>query len=577
MKAWQVAGAFLVILAALTGSLSGCRKAVPDRPEEEDPRYRWFEDVTDKVGLDFVHDAGPLDDKFFMPQVVGSGAALFDFNGDGRLDILLLNNGGPTGRPNRLYKQRADGTFQDVSKGSGLDFSGYCMGVAIGDVNNDGRPDVLVTGYRWVRLFLNNGNGTFTDVTREAGLDNPGWGTSAAFVDYDRDGWLDLVVVNYVDYDPSWPCFGSSGTSDYCSPKVFAGTVTRLFRNLGEQRAGKVRFQDVTVSAGLARASGPGLGVVCADLTGDGWPDIFVANDTRPNHLWVNQRDGTFKEEAVIRGVAFNSMSQAQAGMGIGLADVNGDGMLDLVVTHLAEETNTLWVQGPAGLFQDRTGRAGLTTPRWRGTGFGVALADFDHNGWPDLAIANGRVFRAPRSANQALGPHWGHYAERNNLLAHDGQGRFRDISLANPDLCGTPNVARGLAVGDVDGDGALDLLVTTVAGRARLLRNVAPDRGHWLLVRALDPKVRREAYGAEVRVRAGGRTWLGLVNPGGSYLCSNDPRVHFGLGTNASIDRIRVRWPDGSEEEFPGGPADRKRVVVKGKGKRLPPPKGRP
>jgi hypothetical protein len=501
---------------------------------------------------------------------MGSGAALFDFDGDGLLDVYLVNNGGPEGRPNRLYRQLPGGRFQDVSKGSGLDIAGYGMGVAVGDVNNDGRPDVLLTQYGGIRLFLNNGDGTFSDVTRQAGLQNPRWGTSAAFVDYDRDGWLDLVVVNYVRYDPSVPCRQESGAADFCAPKTFPGTVAALYRNLGRAPGdppGRVRFEDVTRPSGLASAPGPGLGVLCADFDGDGWPDIFVTNDGAANHLWINQHDGTFREEAAARGLALNAMGQAEAGMGVAAADVDADGLFDVFVTHLGWETNTLWRQGPRGLFADRTAGSGLGRAAWRGTGFGTALADFDLDGAPDAAVVNGRVSR-PSDVSPGE-DYWAPYAERNQLFVNDGSGRFMDRSAGEPALCGPAAVWRGLAVGDVDGDGALDLLATCVGGRARLFRNVAPRRGHWLLVQAVDPAHGgRPAYGAEVRVEAGGRSWLGWVNPGSSYLCSNDPRAHFGLGPAGQVDRIRVRWPDGTEEAFPGVGADRALTLVKGQGR---------
>ncbi|HLJ93097.1 MAG TPA: CRTAC1 family protein [Gemmataceae bacterium] len=595
MRLLSVVHAVLHFLVALALLSAGCRQPGLNRAPESGASPPWFLDITEQVGIHFLHDAGP-EGKFFMPQIMGSGAALFDFDNDGRLDIYLIQNGGP-GSPscNRLFRQGADGRFVDVSKGSGLDIGGYGMGVAIGDVNNDGWPDVLVTEYGGVRLFLNNGNGTFSEVTQTAGLENPLWATSASFVDYDRDGWLDLVIVNYVDYDATKICTEPGGKSDYCGPSSFPGTVTRLYRNLGVKsrpkdeetgrqgdrqqlspspplRVSVPRFEDVTLRAGLGRVPGPGLGVVCADFNGDRWPDLFIANDGEPNRLWINQHDGTFTEEAVVRGLAYNSLGRAEANMGIALGDVDGKGAFSVFVTHLTEQTNTLWSQGPQGMFQDQTAQAGLASPAWHATGFGTVLADFDHDGALDLAIVNGRVRRAKHPVLHGpattLSPHWGAYAERNQLFANDGAGRFHEVSPSNPAFCGTPSVARGLACGDVDGDGALDLLVTTVAGPARLYRNVAAQRGHWLLVRALDPMLKRDAYGAEVMVSYGGRRQRRWVNPGYSYLCSNDPRVHFGLGSTAHIDAIEVLWPDGREETFPGRAADQVVVLRKGEGK---------
>ncbi len=561
----------LGLLVVLGGLGLGCRQSTTSEPDgpAEPP---WFADVTREVGLDFVHDVGPRPlEEYFMPQSVGSGAALFDFDGDGRLDLYLLNNGGPRGRPNQLFRQRPDGTFENVSKGSGLDFSGYCMGVAVGDINNDGEDG-------GVRLFLNQGDGKFIDVTKEAGLDNPAWATSAAFVDYDRDGWLDLVVVNYIDYVPTRRCTGMDGSRDFCGPVNFSGQVTRLYRNRGRPAGAgpyAVRFEDVTVTAGLARAPGPGLGVLCADFDGDGWPDILIANDGKPNHLWINQRDGTFKEEAVQRGLAYNSMGQAESNMGIALGDVDGDGLFDVFITHLSDERHRLWKQGPRGQFRDHTNSAGLTTPAWNGTAFGTVLADFDHDGAVDLAIVNGHVrrmrdFQPDKATLATLGPFWGRYADRHQLFVNEGSGRFRDISPHEAPFCSTPSVGRGLAWGDVNNDGAIDLMVTSVAGPARLYRNVAPKQGHWLMVRAIDPALKRDAYGAEVTVVAGKRRWLGQINPGSSYLCSNDPRAHFGLGQAAHVDAVRILWPDGTEEAFAGRPADCVVVLRKGEGQRV-------
>jgi hypothetical protein len=310
------------------------------------------------------------------------------------------------------------------------------------------------------------------------------------------------------------------------------------------------------------------LGVVCADFDGDGWQDIFIANDGEANRLWINQRNGTFKEEGIARGVAYNAMGHAEAGMGVALGDLDGDGLFDLYVTHLTEESNRLWRQGPRGLFRDQTAQAGLVQGRGHGTGFGTVLGDFNLDGALDLAIANGRVSKTTQGPIAELGPHWGLYGERNRLLTNDGTGQFRDISASNPALCGHANIARGLAYGDIDNDGKLDLLVTTVAGPARLFHNVASQGGHWLSVRAIDPeRGERDALGAEIHVRAGKRRWLRWINPATSFLCSNDPRAHFGLGSAAEVDDIVVVWPDGSRETFPGGPADRQLTLHKGKG----------
>jgi hypothetical protein len=571
MRLWLAAAVLTLLLVAGGAWLCWPR---PDGgsagPGRDDPG--WFEDITDEVGLDFVHDAGDLS-QYLTPQITGSGAAVFDFDGDGRLDLYLLTNGGPGSKStNRLYRNMPDGTFQDVTAGSGLGIAGYSMGVAVGDVNNDGLPDVLVTQVGGVRLFLNRGGGKFEDVTEEAGLKDPLWATSANFFDYDRDGWLDLVVVNYVHFEASQNCPGVDGEKDFCPPHRFRGTVTKLFHHLGASGctpAGCPRFEDVTVSSGLAQAPGPGLGVYCADFDGDGWPDIFIANDGAANHLWINQKDGTFAEEAAARGLAVDGMGLAEAGMGVAVGDVDNDGRFDLYVTHFFSERNTLWQQGPRrGQFHDRTALAGLLHSEWRATGFGTLMADFDQDGWLDLAVVNGRVVRETATPNPALGEPLRHYGDRNQLFRNEGQGKFRDVSSFNRPFCGTPNVARGLACGDLDGDGAPDLVVTTVAGRARVFRNVARPRGHWLLVRALDPRLHRDAYGAEVTLLAGDRQWLRLVNPGDSYLCSSDPRVHFGLGAVDRYDAVRVLWPDGLAELFPGGGADQAIVLRRGEGR---------
>ena len=575
----------------------------------------WFEDFTARAGVRFVHQV-ETSGRYLFSESIGSGAAFLDFDNDGRLDLYLIHNVSQSARAtNRLYQQQMDGSFKDVSAGSGLDVVGYGNGVAVGDVNNDGFPEILITEYDRVRLFLNLGNaerGTgnaefsapgvprssfpvprFVDITAAAGITNQHWSVPAAFFDYDRDGWLDLAIGNYLDFDPTQKCLDARGQPDFCGPHGFHSTITRLFRNLGREGSASTepdningtrttngfgrsltfpRFEDVTVRSGISRAPGKAMQIVCADFDGDHWPDLFITDDGLPNRLFVNQCNGTFKEEAVVRGLAYTGMGAAAANMGIALGDADGNGMFDVFVPHLAEENHTLWHQGPRGLFQDVTARAGLLGLPWHGTGFGAVFTDFDCDGALDLAVVNGAIRRRPNTAAPKLAPgiapFWAPYAELSQLFANDGDGRFREISSANPALCGEALVGRGLACGDIDNDGAPDLLVISIAGPARLLRNVSSRRGHWLGVRAIDPALgSRDAHGAEITVEAGARRWWRLVQPSHSYASSNDPRVQIGLGSAATVDSIQVRWPDGLHETFPAGPANRYLTLRRGLG----------
>ena len=525
-----------------------------------------------------------------LPEVIGSGVALFDYNSDGALDVLHIRFPPPgvdTAASNRLFQQQPDGTFVDVTETAGIGHDGYGQGVAIGDVDNDSDVDVYVTNYGADVFYRNNGDGTFA--LEDIGISNEDWGTSATFGDYDRDGDLDLYVANYVQFDAEAVCRGKHGVPDYCNPKVFEAATDRLFRNDGNGT-----FTDVTEQAGIAAMSGRGLGVVCLDLTGDGWADFFVANDGEANYLWVNQTDGTFVEEAILHGLAFNAYGQPEGSMGIAVGDVNGDTLPDLFATHLSGETNTLYIASNHFVFTDMTEIAGFVGRDLPFTGFGCGFLDFDNDAYLDLALVNGRVKRGEILDGADVGEFWNFYAEPNLLFQNSHQSsvsvenrqqseetssvslltaesrqpttHFRDVSSRAPDFTARVEVSRGMAFGDIDRDGDVDMVVSSLDNRLRVFRNDAPpSHHHWLFVRAVTQN--RDALGAQVTLRTESRTLTGCVLPGTSYLSSSEPSVHFGLGAIDEIQAIEVRWQDGSREKFPGTAANRRVKVYQGKG----------
>lgn len=514
----------------------------------------WWVEAPESSGLDFVYSTGGTGG-LYMPEVMGGGVGVLDFDRDGDLDLYLVNGnrdvpgfGRDGGIGNRLYRQDPGGRFTDVTAAAGLGDEGYGMGVAVGDIDNDGFEDVYVTNLGPDQLYRNRGDGSFENRTAAAGIDLPGWSASAAFCDYDRDGWLDLYVTQYLQFDPSKRCTSITGEPEYCGPQSFPPLSDVLLHNEGDGR-----FRDVSEAAGLTRIAAHGLGVVCADLDDDGWVDFYVANDGDANDLWLNQHDGSFENQAIELGVAYNLRGQAQAGMGVLAGDVDGDERLDLFVTNLRDETNTLYhrqADGPS--FLDDTAARGLGASSLPYTGFGVVALDIELDGDLDLAIANGRVKRLDPLPGAAAPTPWDRLAEPNLLYINDGSGRF---ALAPEGTCGAfcdqIEVSRGLAGGDIDGDGDVDLLLGNLESPARVFYNQAPRAGRWLVVRAVDPGVGREAVGAVVTVQAGGQRQVRTIGRASSYLSSGAGDAHFGLGPVDRVESLDVRWPDGSRETF--------------------------
>ena len=528
-----------------------------------------FVDVTANLGLP-VADPNWLDGTYFLPEITQGGVGLFDCDGDGVLELLHVRVPPPGGPErtisNRFYRRDAravEGRFQDVTAQAGLTEPGFGQGLAVGDTDNDGDLEVLVTNYGPDVFYLNAGDGRFTNATAESGLVEDGWSIAAAFCDYDADGFQDLYVAHYQRFDAGKVCTDSSSRRDYCGPII--GDMDILFHNRGDGT-----FADVTRKAGIvlpqrgARATG--LGVAFLDLTRDGRPDVFVANDAQANQLWVNQGDGTFLDQGVQRGVAFNRDGRAEANMGVAVGDVDGDGFLDLLVTHLWGENNRLYLGSELPVFRDYTIESQLSRTDLERTGFGDGFFDFDLDGDQDLAVVNGGVHRRPPLPGAPPG-FWADYAEPNQLYENDGAAHFTLVDDKAGSFAAEVEVSRALAFGDLDSDGDLDLVLSTVDNSLRAYRNDAPPEGsHWLMVRAVTRG--RDALGAQIRLRAGGREFLGLALAAYSYGASNDPRAHFGLGPVAAIDAITVLWPDGQSESFPGTEVDRVLTLRQGEGR---------
>ncbi len=524
-----------------------------------------FVDVTAEAGIDFRHVNGAKGD-YHLPETIGSGGAFFDYDTDGDLDLYLVNSGDLTGTASEglytsiLYRNNGNGTFTDVTDLSGVGNSGnYGMGAACGDYDNDGDPDLYVTNFGANVLYHNNGNGTFTDVTGTAGVGDALWGSSAIFFDYDRDSHLDLYVVNYVRYslDVSYHPCGVHGIRTHCHPKNFDGAPDRLYRNNGDGT-----FTDVTQAAGFGDISGPhsgkGLGVVAADFNNDGEPDLYVANDDTPNFLFYNNGDGTFSEMGLLAGCAFSFDGVAQAGMGVDAGDFNGDGLLDIFVTNLSHETNALYRNNGDGTFSDMVYEANLGKESYLFVGFGTRFFDYDNDGHSDIFIANGHIIEAIAQVTDVLT-----YAQRNQLFHNNGDGTFTEASFESGAYFRREGVSRGAIFGDYDNDGDIDIAVTQSNQPAELLRNEGGNRRNWVRIKLVGVVSNRDGIGARVTVTVGSQSQLQEAHTGLSYLCSNDPRVLFGLGDHTSIDRLEIRWPSGIVQVLENVEANREIVVV--------------
>jgi enediyne biosynthesis protein E4 len=588
--------ALFFVFAALSCALAlgGCRsdKTAPASTSIDRDTQEWFTDRAQDTGLAFTHFNG-MSGEFLYPELMAPGVALFDYDGDGDLDVFVVQGtmlghaplsraqpqpAGPLPLKGRLFRNdleiHADGSrslrFVDVTDASGIDAHGYGMGVATGDYNNDGCIDLFVTSLDRSQLFRNMCNGTFTDVSTISRTGDSGWSVSASFVDYDRDGWLDLFVGHYLNYsvEANLHCFSVSGSADYCPPHVYRAQPSKLFHN---NRDGT--FTDVTAAAGMSREFGPALGVSTADFNGDGWIDLFVGNDSEPNQLWINQRNGTFKNTALLAGVALSPEGSVKASMGIDAGDFDNDGDEDVFITELAGQGDDLYVNDGSGAFDDRSARAGIRIASLPYTGFGAGWFDYDNDGWLDLLAVNGAV-----TQNLGALAHSERFAleQRKQLFRNLGDGRFEDVTAKAGRVLQTPEVSRGAAFGDIDNDGDIDVVVGTDSGPLRLLVNNIGNRKHWVGLRLIgsttprpsthsassgrpEPVEGRDMVGARVAVkRADGRTIWRRARADGSYASANDPRVLVGLGDSAQPPDVRVIWPDGRSGEWKGVAVDR-------------------
>jgi len=522
-----------------------------------------FTDVTTQSGIQFQHNSGAFGGKF-LPETLGSGCAFLDYDRDGWQDILLINGSDWPGHKKsrttlRLYHNNGNGTFTDVTQHAGLDVELYGMGVAVGDYNNDGFPDILITCVGQNRLFRNTGKGTFIDVTTAAGLGKrEGFSTSALWFDYDRDGLLDLFVCNYVKWSPETDVFCSldGKHKSYCTPEAYRGATCWLFHNRGNGT-----FEDVTATSGIFDSSSKSLGVALFDQNQDGWPDLLVANDTQPNKLYRNQHNGTFKDSAVEAGIAFSSEGKARAGMGVDVADFDNAGTPGVAITNFDNEMIGLYRLSGKN-FEDIAPQSGVGIASRNSLGFGCSFLDVNLDGWLDFAVANGHIDETVRNIRGNVG-----YAQPPQLFLNGGKANFREVASEVGGHFDQPKVGRGLAYCDFDRDGDLDLLITTNNGPAYLYRNDQQSGNRSIRFHLVGTKSNRDAIGATVIIYSGGLTQSRMVKGGSSYLSQSELPVTFGLEKHDHIERAVLHWPSGQTEEYKNLSAGRSYVCTEGKG----------
>jgi hypothetical protein len=505
-----------------------------------------FTDVSAAAGIKFVHNSGRAGKKY-LPETMGSGCAFFDFDGDGWVDILLINSKDwtATGRRSHaaLYHNNRNGTFTDVTAGSGLDVDIYGMGVAVADYDNDGREDVYITALEGDRLFHNEGNGKFRDVTKQSGIANAHFATSAAWLDYDRDGKADLFVANYVAWTEKgdlW-CSLDGATKSYCTPEAYKGNSSKLYHNLGNGK-----FEDVTEKAGLGEPTSKSLGIAVMDYNNDGWPDLFVSNDTQPNKLYRNNKNGTFTEEAVAAGVAFGEDGVARGAMGVDFADYDRCGREHLLVGNFSNQMLGLYHNEGNSLFVDEAPQSAVGRSSLLSLAFGVFFFDYDLDGHPDIFAANGHIDEQIGRVQPKI-----QYKQAPLLFHNNGKGKFEDVSKTMGAEFQRPIVARGAAYGDFDHDGDLDVLITTNHGPAYLYRNDGGNRNHWAHFKLEGVQSNRSALGAVVTIESASGKQTQTVHSGSSYCSQSDLALTFGLGKDDTIRNLDIQWPSGKRDHF--------------------------